>query len=163
MLFNLVRRLLNIPMARQTNKSPKLEKSYESWVEIDVVKAENIDKETSDPAKRFYSAFAWVGPKSWTQTETIHGSPDPRWNAPSYIPMDELVHFGYLGLEIYRSSLADPSPSNGKVLVGRTLIPFRKKNDFNKHASYELRVLKGPEWVAGGSITVATKVGEVQD
>lgn len=150
-------------MARQTSKHPKLEKSYKSWVKIDIVKAENIDKETFDLAKRFYSAFAWVGPNNWTQTETVHGSPDPFWNDSNIIPLDELLHFGYLGLEIYRSSSADPSTSTGKVLVGRSLIPFEEKNDFNKQESYELRVLKGLEWVPGGSITMVTEVREVQD
>lgn len=150
-------------MARQTDKSPKLKKSYKLWVKIDIIEAEDIDMETLDPTKRFYSAFAWVGPMSWIQTEAVHGSPDPLWNVTIFMPLDELIHFGYLGLEIYRSSSGDPSTSTGKVLVARTIIPFRKENDFNKQASYELRVLKGPEWVEGGSIIMATKVEEVYD
>ncbi|KAL8145956.1 hypothetical protein AgCh_003911 [Apium graveolens] len=151
------------PMARQTDKSPKLEKNSELWVNIGICKAEDIDKETIDPAKRFYSLFVWIGPRNWIETNTIHGSPDLLWNVPIYMPLDELVGSGYLGLEIYRSSSDGASTSTGKVLVARTLIPFKKNNDFNKHASYELRVLKGREWVAGGSITVATEVKEVYD
>lgn len=100
---------------------------------------------------------------SWIQTKTVHGSPGALWNIP-IMPLDEFVHFGYLGLEIYRSSADDPSPSTCKVLVGRTLIPFRKENNSNKQASYELRMLEAPaRKEEEGSITMVTEVERVYD